>query len=183
MATEHSSGLFHWFHKVNWLLARRGARIALLKKYLVELTDDERSELEALIRGGKASVRRLKRALLLLAVDDGDKDEVAAGKARVSAGTVARIRQRFAEDGLQAALSERPRPGRVRILDGRQEAYIIALACSDPPAGHAKWTMRLLADRLVELNLVEDVSHPTVWRALKKGTSSPGSVSNGALPP
>ena len=153
-----------------------------MKKHLVKLTPDERSELERLIRGGKASVRRLRRALVLLAVDEGDKDEVAAGKGRVSAGTVARIRQRFAEEGLESALSERPRPGRVRLLDGRQEAYVIALACSDPPAGHAKWTVRLMAERLVELEVVEDVSHPTVWRALKRGTSSPGSASSGASP-
>jgi len=154
-----------------------------LKKYVVKLTPDERAELESLIRGGRASVRRVKRAFLLLAADDGDKDEVIAGKTRVSAGTVARIRQRFAGEGLQAALSERPRPGKARILDGRQEAYVIALACTKPPpAGHAKWTLRLLADRLVELNLIEDISHQTVWRALKRGTLSPGSASSGALP-
>jgi len=153
-----------------------------LKKYLVKLTPDERASLESLIGKGKASVRKVKRALVLLAVDDGDKDEVIAGKARVSAGTVARIRQRFAEEGLQAALSERPRPGKARLLDGRQEAHLIALACSQAPAGRAKWTLRLLADRLVELDLIEDVSHQTVWRALKRGTSGPGSANSGALP-
>jgi len=153
-----------------------------LKKYLVKLTTDERAELESLTRKGIASVRRVKRALVLLAADDGDKDEVIADKTRVSAGTVARIRERFAEEGLQAALSERPRPGKARLLDGRQEAHLIALACSEAPAGHAKWTLRLLAGRLVELDVIEDISHQTVWRALKKGTSSPGSASSGASP-
>jgi transposase len=153
-----------------------------LKKYLVELTQAERLELESLIRRGRQSVRKVKRALVLLAVDDGDKDEVVAEKVRVSAGTVARIRQRFVEEGLEAALSERPRPGKAPLLGGAQQAHLLALACSPVPTGHAKWTVRLLADRLVELDLVEAVSHQTIWRVLKKGTSNPGSASSGALP-
>ena len=153
-----------------------------MKKYLVKLAPDERAKLESLIRGGRASVRRVRRALVLLAVDDGDKDEVVAGKARMSVGSVGRIRQRFVEEGLDAALSERPRPGKAPLLDGPQEAHLLALACSPVPAGHAKWTVRLLADRLVQLDLVEAVSHQTIWRVLKKGTSNPGSASSGALP-
>ena len=153
-----------------------------MKKYLVKLAPDERAKLESLIRGGRASVRKVKRALVVLAVDDGDKDEVVAGKARVSAGTVGRIRKRFAEEGLEAALSERPRPGKTPLLDGPQEAQLLALACSPVPTGHAKWTVRLLADRLVQLDLVEAVSHQTIWRVLKKGRSNPGSASSGALP-
>jgi transposase len=152
----------------------------LEKKYLVVLTPDERSQLESLTRGGKASVRKVKRALVLLAVDDGDKDEVAAGKARVSVGTVERLRRRFAEEGLEAALSERPRPGNPRKLAGRQEAYVIALACSEPPEGRARWTLRLLANRLVELEVVDEISHHTVGRLLKRGKLSPGGASNGA---
>jgi len=163
--------------------ARRGAKEeSLQKKYLVRLTLDERAQLESLIRGGRTSVRRVKRALVLLAADEGDKDEVVAGKARVSTGTVERIRQRFFEEGLQAALSERPRPGKSPMLDGRQEAYVIALACSEPPEGRVRWTLRLLANRLVELEIVEGISHHTVERLLKKGNSSPGSASSGALP-
>ena len=153
-----------------------------MKKYLVKLAPDDRAKLELLIRGGRASVRRVRRALVLLAVDDGDKDEVVAGKARMSVGSVGRIRQRFVEEGLDAALSERPRPGKAPLLDGPQEAHLLALACSPVPAGHAKWTVRLLADRLVQLDLVEAVSHQTIWRVLKKGTSNPGSASSGALP-
>jgi transposase len=153
-----------------------------LKKYLVALSPDARAELESLTRRGTASVRKLKRALVLLAADDGDKDEVIADKLRMSKGTVARIRQRFAEEGLAVALSERPRPGKAPLLDGPQEAHLLALACSPAPAGHAKWTVRLLADRLVQLDLVEAVSHQTIWRALKRGTSNPGSASSGAWP-
>jgi transposase len=152
----------------------------LEKKYLVDLTPDERAQLESLTRGGKGSVREVKRALVLLAVDDGDKDEVAAGKARVSVGTVERLRRRFAEEGVQAALSERPRPGKPAKLDGRQEAYVIALACSEPPEGRARWTLRLLANRLVELEIAEDISHHTVGRLLKRGKLSPGGASSGA---
>jgi len=162
--------------------ARRGAKEERLKKYLVKLSQDERAELESRIRKGRESVRKVKRALVLLAVDDGDKDEVIAEKVRVSAGTVARIRRRFAEEGLQAALSERPRPGKAPMLDGRQEAYVIALACSEPPEGRAKWTLRLLANRLVELEIVEDISHHTVGRLLKRGNSNRGSASSGASP-
>jgi transposase len=153
-----------------------------LKKYLVKLTEDERAEVDSLIRKGRESVRKVKRALVLLAVDDGDKDEVVADKIRVSAGTVARIRQRFAEEGLQAALSERARPGKARMLDGRQEAYVLALACSEPPEGRVQWTLRLLANRLVELEIVEDISHHTVGRLLKRGNLNRGSASSGASP-
>lgn len=153
-----------------------------MKKYRVALSPDERAELESLTRRGTASVRKVKRALVLLAVDDGDKDEVIADKVRVSPGTIARIRCRFAEEGLEVALSERPRPGKARLLDGPQEAHLLALACSPVPTGHAKWTVRLLADRLVQLDLVEAVSHQTIWRVLKRGMSNPGSASSGALP-
>jgi transposase len=153
-----------------------------LKKYLVKLSAGERAELEALTRRGTVSARKVKRALVLLAADDGEKDEVIARQVRVSAGTVARIRERFALEGLAAALRERPRPGKAPILDGPQEAHLLALACSPAPTGHAKWTVRLLADRLVELDLVEAVSHQTIWRALKKGISNRGNASSGASP-
>ena len=151
-----------------------------LKKYVVELTPEERTDVEALARKGKASARRIKRALILLAADDGDTDEAIAAKVRVHRTTVEHIRQRFVEEGLDAALSERPRPGKARLLDGRQEAHLIALACSDPPAGRVSWTMQLLADRLVELGIVERISDETVRRTLKRGRSSPGSASSGA---
>lgn len=160
--------------------AGRGAKEELLKKYLVRLTADERARLEAMVRGGNESVRRVKRALILLAGDDGHKDEDIAAQVRVHRTTVEHIRKRFAEEGLEAALTERPRPGRARMLDGRQEAYVIALACSDPPEGRARWTLRLLANRLVELEIVDEVSHHTVDRLLKRGNLSLGGASNGA---
>ena len=153
-----------------------------MKKYVVELTGQEREELEALTRKGTASARRLKRALVLLAVDDGDKDEEVAAKARVHVTTVEQIRKRCVEEGLEAALSERPRPGKPPLLDGRQEAYLIALACSQPPAGRAEWTMKLLAGRMVELEIVDSISDETVRRTLKRGMLSPGSARSGASP-
>jgi transposase len=151
-----------------------------LKKYLVKLSEDERVEVESLIRRGKESVRKVKRALVLLAVDDGHKDEDIAANVRVHRTTVEHLRKRFAEEGLAAALGERPRPGKAPMLDGRQEAYVIALACSEPPEGRVRWTLRLLANRLVELEIVDGISHHTVGRLLKKGNSSPGSASSGA---
>jgi transposase len=153
-----------------------------VKKYVVELNRDERASLEALTRKGTVSARRLKRALALLAADEGDKDEEVAAKARLHVTTVEQIRKRFVEEGLEVALSERPRPGKARLLDGRQEAYVIALACSKPPAGRAEWTMQLLADRLIELKIIDRVCGETVRRTLKRGMSNPGSASSGALP-
>ena len=85
-----------------------------------------------------------------------------------------RIRKRFVEEGLEAALSERPRPGATRKLDGHQEAYLMALACSDPPQGKKRWSMQLLADRLVEVGVVDEISDETIRRTLKKGTSNRG---------
>jgi transposase len=154
----------------------------LQKKYTVELTPSERQELEALTCKGTASARRIKRALILLAADEGETDDVVAARVRAHYTTVGRIRQRFAEEGMEAALSERPRPGKAPVLDGPQEAHLLALASTPAPTGYAEWTMRLLADRLVQLDLVEAVSHQTVWRVLKKGMSNPGSTSSGAWP-
>jgi transposase len=153
-----------------------------LKKYVVALEPKQRAELEALTTRGRASARRLKRALILLAAADGDPDEAIAAKMRVHANTVQRIRQRFVEESLDVALSERPRPGKARKLAGPQEAFVIALACTDAPEGRQTWTMQLLADRLVELDLVESICDETVRRTLKRGTSSPGSAKSGASP-
>ena len=153
-----------------------------MKKYVVALEPKQRAELEALTTRGRASARRLKRALILLAAADGDPDEAIAAKMRVHANTVQRIRQRFVEESLDVALSERPRPGKARKLAGPQEAFVIALACTDAPEGRQTWTMQLLADRLVELDLVESICDETVRRTLKRGTSSPGSAKSGASP-
>lgn len=141
-----------------------------MKKYLVQLTEPERAFLLSLTTKGQTTARRLKRALVLLSADEGMADAEIARQVRSSVSTVERVRQRFVEEGLEAALSERPRPGKARKLDGRQEAHLLALACSAPPAGRKRWTLRLLADRLVELGVVEAISDETVRRTLKRGT-------------
>ncbi len=140
-----------------------------MKKYRVELTAAEREQLVALTRKGRTPARRLKRAWVLLTADEGASDLAIAAQVRVHCATVERVRQRFVLEGLDAALAERPRPGKARKLDGRQVAHLVALACSEPPAGHARWTMQLLAARLVELKEVESISDETVRRVLKRG--------------
>jgi len=151
-----------------------------LKKYVVKLTPNERTELLGLSSRGSTKARRIKRALILLATDEGETDDRIAAKVRVHPATVENIRQRFVEEGLEAALSERPRPGKARLLDGHQEALLIAVTCSTPPAGRSQWTMQLLANRLVELKVIESISDETVRRTLKRGTLSPGSAGSGA---
>ena len=144
-----------------------------MKKYVVERTAEERGELVELTSKGECRARRLKRhpegTRALLAADEGDADVAAAARARVSVGTVERLRQRFVEEGLECALSEKPRPGKARKLDGRREAHLLALACAEPPPGRARWTMQLLADKLVELGHVDTVCDETVRRTLKRG--------------
>lgn len=146
----------------------------MAKKYRVTLTAAERSELEGLIGKGKADARKLAHARALLQADEAAPgparpDEQIAAGLNVSTRTVGRVRQRFVEDGLSAALL--PKPSKrvyTRALDGSQEAHLIALACSSPPEGKRRWTLRLLAERMVELTYVGAVSHETVRRALKK---------------
>lgn len=151
-----------------------------MKRYVVRLTAEERSELTELTSKGSAQARRIRRALVLLASDDGETDVQVASRVRVHPTSVENIRRRFVEEGLEAALSERPRPGKARLLDGHQEAYLVALTCSAPPPGRAQWTMKLLADQLIELKVVESISDETVRRALKRGTLNRGSTANGA---
>ena len=115
-------------------------------KYKVELTEAERSRLNEVSQRGKASVRTVKRALSLLKADQGLRDREIADVLLVNAATVARARKRYVEEGLEAAINDRPRPGQERKLDGKQEAHLIAFACSAAPAGHTHWTLQLLAD-------------------------------------
>jgi transposase len=140
------------------------------KRYIVELTGEEREQLQAWTRKGTLGVRRYKRARALLCADAGDTDAVIAGKAGLHRVSIERVRKRFVEEGLDAAVNERPRPGAARKLDGRGEAHLLALACTAPPAGHKRWTLQLLADRLVERSLVDSISDETVRRTLKRGT-------------
>ena len=148
------------------------------KKYIVRLTAEERSELEDLVKKGKTQAYRIKHANILLAIDaDGPEwvDGRAAEAYRCNPNTVKNIRRRFAEHGLEAALGrkEQERPSRRRIIDGEKEARLLAIACSQPPAGRAKWTLKMLADELVALEVVDSVSEQTVRRTLKKTNSSP----------
>jgi transposase len=148
------------------------------KKYRVLLTDEERNHLEKLVRKGKAHARKLLYARILLKADENGPaswtDERIADALEVSAATVARERRRYCEDGLEVALlPKKPGRPRRRILDGRAEAYLIALACSNAPEGRDHWPLRLLADRMVELGYVESLSYETVRRTLKKTASSP----------
>lgn len=150
----------------------------MYKKHVVHLTDGERSQLETLVRRGRAHARKLLYARILLKADaDGPdrwSDERIADALEVSTATVARERRRFVEDGLEVALMpKKPGKPRRRILDGRTEAKLIALACSKAPGGRERWSMRLLADRMVEIGHVETISHETVRRTLKKTVSSP----------
>jgi transposase len=152
-----------------------------MKKYTVTLTPDECQELQELIASGKAAAKKLIHARILLkadasAGDPGWSDSRIAEAVEVSTDTVARVRERFVEQGLAAALvrKKQDKPSRERTLDGRAEAKLIALACSSPPTGRAEWTMQLLADRLIELRIVAAVSDETVRRTLKKTRSSRG---------
>jgi transposase len=154
----------------------------MAKKYLVTLTDEERAQLHALTKRGTVSARRLTRAHLLLQADAGLSDEAIAQALHIGTATVERIRKRFVEEGLEAALSERPRPGGQRKLDGRQEAFLIALACSTPPEGRQCWTMQILADKLVELRVIDAISDETIRRTLKKMPSSHGRRRAGVFP-
>jgi hypothetical protein len=156
------------------------------KVYRVTLAADERAELEALIRKGTGAAQRLARARILLKADQGTDgpawaDERVADALDVAVRTVGNVRQRFVEGGLAGALDRKPqcRPSKVRLLDGRAEARLVALACSEPPAGRAHWTLQLLADRLVELRVVETISADTVGRAMKKTRSNRGGWTSG----
>jgi transposase len=138
------------------------------KMYFINLTDEDRQKLGEMTRKGKLNARKLKRAMILLKADEGLTDQQIMAALNVSRPCVERIRKRFVSDGIQRALNEDPRPGQKRKLDGRAEATLIATACSDAPEGHERWTLRLLAGKLVELQVVETISHETVRRTLKK---------------
>jgi transposase len=137
------------------------------KKYHVELTAEEQATLEQMLRCGKHSARRLTRARILLKASDGLLDDEIAEAVSTSAPTIERIRKRFAEVRL-GSLDERPRPGKKRLLDHKGEARLIAEACSKAPDGREHWTLQLLADRVVELKIVDSCSKDTVARVLKK---------------
>ena len=144
----------------------------------IYLKDDERVELEQLIKSGTHSARVIARARILLLLDRSQgkqrKIREVVEAAMVSQGTVSNVKRRYLAGGIDRALYDLPRPGAKPKVDGAVEAQLIALVCSDPPAGYARWTLRLLADRLVALEVVESISHVTVGEVLKKTNSSPG---------
>jgi transposase len=142
-------------------------------RHRVTLTQDERNALAALLNGGKQPARKLKRAQILLAADAGVSDEDIALSVGVGGSTVYRTKRRFVEGNLERALSEEPRPGAERKLTGKEEALLVATACSNPPAGRARWTLELLADQMVKLTEHESVSRETVRRRLAENHLKP----------
>jgi transposase len=152
-------------------------------KYKVNLSKAERKRLQELIQSEAPRNRRVKHAKILLESDLGKSAAKVADWVGVGHSTVERTRQRYAENGMEAALSDKPRPGAVPKLDGKQQAFVIALACSDTPDGQERWSMQMLADKMVELGVVEQaVSHDTIGRVLKKMSLNLGSNNSGVLP-
>lgn len=159
------------------------------KKYMVRLSEAERTELSGIVKTGKVVAYKRVHAQILLHADVGDgregwTDERIGHACGVATRTVERVRQRLVEQGLEAALNRAPKSRhRARRLDGEGEAHLVALRCSDPPAGRNRWTLQLLADRLVELKQVETISLECVRQTLKKTNSSLGGTKNGASRP
>ena len=146
------------------------------KKYIVNLTEDEHALLTDIVTRKRVLAQKRKRAQMLLLADAGRTDQAIAAKLDVDVRTVERVRQRCCERGLTASLDpqRQENPSRPRTLDGAAEARLVTLACSAPPEGHPRWTLTMLADKLVELEVVESVSKTTIHRVLKKTVSSPG---------
>ena len=138
------------------------------KLYLIKLNDEEHQSWLEMTRKGKIKARQMKRAMILLKANEGLSDPQIMSALGVSRPCVERIRKRFVLGGLQKALNEDPRPGQKRKLDGRGEATLIATACSEVPEGHEHWTLRLLAGKMVELDVVDSISYETIRRTLKK---------------
>ena len=154
-------------------------------KYIVRLSNKERVQLEDLVARGRVAKATRQRAQVLLRADQGQEgpgsvDEAIVDVVGVSLSTVHRVRQQFVEEGLETSLYRKPATNRqYRKLDGVQEAHLVALACSAPPAGRVCWTMQLLADKLVELEIVDSIGREAVRTTLKKTFFSPGAKSNG----
>ncbi len=156
----------------------------MVKKYIVSLSEAERQELEQMVTTGKRAAYTINHARILLKADRNQangswSDQEIKDAFGMSIRTIERVRQRFVEEGLEAALKCRPGGGRKRKLDGEVEAHLIALRCSEVPKGKGRWTLRLLADQMVELNYVEQLSHESVRQALKKTNCNPGDKSAG----
>ena len=162
-------------------------KVITVKKYVVRLSADEREQLAALIRKGKSPAQRLLKARILLKADvseagEGWSDSRIIKALETRASMVYRVRKQLVEEGFEAVLSRKPRatPAVARIFDGEKEAKLIALACSKPPKGYARWSLRLLENKVVELGIVEQASDSTIGRTLKKTFSSPIAASTGS---
>lgn len=153
------------------------------EKYVVNLRDDERELLKELIKKGKSRARRLMRAHILLLADENKTDEAIAATLHTSIPTIERTRKKFVEGNVEGALSDKPHSKRGSKLNAKGRARLVATACSTPPAGRAKWSMQLLADRLVELEIVEAISDETVRLELKKMNLSRGKKNSGVSRP
>lgn len=156
----------------------------MVKKYIVTLTEEERQYLEQFTSTGNHAAYQINHARILLKADRNQphgswRDEAIKAALEISIRTIERVRQRCVEEGLEAALKCRPGAGRKRKLDGDVEAHLIALRCSDAPTGRGRWTLRLLAERMVDLNYVDQISHESVRQVLKKTNCNPGSRSAG----
>jgi Homeodomain-like domain len=170
--------------------AQMVARVVAVKKYVVRLSAEERAELEALIAKGKSPAQRLTKARILLKADqsedgEGWSDSQIVEALDTSPAMIYRVRKQLVEEGLAAVLSRKKReaPPVAQIFDGEAEAKLIALACSEPPAGFARWSLRLLEEKVVELNIVERASDSTIGRVLKKTSSSRTARSAGSFRP
>jgi transposase len=151
----------------------------MAKRYRVTLSADERERLGRLSRQRTASVRMVRRAQALLLAAEDKTDAVIADRLRMGVATPERLRRRFVEEGVEASLRERPRPGARPKLGPKEQAFAVALACTKPPEGRHRWTMQMLADRLVELELVPDITDGAIRLLLKRTSSSRGCRSSG----
>jgi transposase len=162
--------------------------VMIMARYIVTLEKEERDGLLAMVGKGKGDARAIRRANILLAVDRGEfadlrmSDDAAAASYRTSSRTVYSVKQRFVEEGLATAIGRKEGSGSAlrRKIDGEVEAKIVAITCTNPPVGHASWTLRLLADKVVELGILESVSHVAVGEVLKKTNLSHGYIGSGA---
>jgi len=149
---------------------------------MIELSREDRQEVEGFIRRGKANARTLTRAHVLLKDAEGWTIAQLAGTFHISPATVSNIRQRYREGGIQAVLSDKKQQNRRRALSGAGEAMLVAVACSPVPDGHDHWTVRMIRDKLVEMGVVDQISHGTVHNVMKKMNLSPGNGSSGVSP-
>jgi transposase len=165
--------LVKWLTHFGFICASPLKEVSMNIKFRVELSQSERDQLAALLSGGRHASRKIKRAQILVASDEGFSDEVIAATLNVSGSTIYRTKRRFVEANLEGALSEEPRPGVGRKLSSKEEALLVATACSKPPPGRARWTLELLADEMVQLTDHDELSSETVRRRLAENHLKP----------